>query len=279
MSGTMTVTESRNLRIHPFTAPDDGWSVNSQIIELQTQLIVIDAQYMLPYAREAVSYAQTLKKPIKRLYVSHYHPDHLLGAAAFRAPIYALQEVKAKIQGLGDRVAAEEHEKHPDRIPDHAERPTVIVRPGVEVTDDVRLSFTLQQHAETENALIVAAPDHEILITQDLVYHGVHVFIAEKAFDTWLGGLRHYESLPYSHILPGHGLPGGPELYGRMSHYLVAARDLFSKSCDGEDLKASDRGLSRFHGQRHARPSRAVSLSARETESLEVAGLPTSYTS
>jgi len=207
MSGTMTVTESRNLRIHTFTAPDDGWSVNSHIIELATQLIVIDAQYMLPYAREVVSYAQTLKKPIKRLYVSHYHPDHLLGAAAFRAPIYALQEVMAKIEALGDRVAAEEHEKHPDRIPDHAERPTVIVRPGVEVIDDVRLTFALLQHAETENALIVAVPDHEILITQDLVYHGVHVFIAEKAFDIWLAGLRHYESLPYGHILPGHGRP------------------------------------------------------------------------
>ena len=67
MSGTMTVTESRNLRIHTFTAPDDGWSVNSHLIELPTQLIVIDAQYMLPYAREVVSYAQTLKKPIRRL--------------------------------------------------------------------------------------------------------------------------------------------------------------------------------------------------------------------
>ena len=85
---------------------------------------------------------------------------------------------------------------------------------------------------------MVAVPGHEILITQDLVYHGVHVFIAEKAFDTWLAGLRHYESLPYSHILPGHGLPDGPELYERMSHYLVTARDLFSKSFDGEDLKA-----------------------------------------
>jgi hypothetical protein len=45
MSGTMTVTESRNLRIHTFTAPDDGWSVNSHIIELPTQLIILDAQY------------------------------------------------------------------------------------------------------------------------------------------------------------------------------------------------------------------------------------------
>jgi hypothetical protein len=52
-------------RCNTFTAPDDGWSVNSYIIELSTQLIVIDAQYMLPYAKEVVNYAQTLRKPIK----------------------------------------------------------------------------------------------------------------------------------------------------------------------------------------------------------------------
>lgn len=238
MLGKITITESQNLRIHTFTAPDDGWSVNSHIIEFPTQLIVIDAQYMLPYAQEVVSYAQTLKRPIKRLYVTHYHPDHLLGAVAFRAPIYALQEVKAKIEAVGDRVAGEEHEKHPDRIPNHAERPTEIVKPGLEVIDGISISYILLQHAETENALMVGIPDHQILITQDLVYHGVHVFIAEKAFDTWLAELQHYEELPYTHILPGHGTPGGPELYERMRHYLVTARDLFSKSENGDDLRA-----------------------------------------
>ena len=101
MLGKITIMESQNVRIHTFTAPDDGWSVNSHIVEFPTQLIVIDAQYMLPYAQEVVSYAQTLKRPITRLYVSHYHPDHLLdehvngavneilGAVAFRAPIYS----------------------------------------------------------------------------------------------------------------------------------------------------------------------------------------------
>ena len=238
MLGKITIMESQNLRIHTFTAPDDGWSVNSHIIEFPTQLIVIDAQYMLPYAQEVVSYAQTLKRPITRLYVSHYHPDHLLGAVAFRAPIYALQEVKAKIEAVGDRVASEEHEKHPDRIVSRAERPTEIIEPGSEVVDGIRISHILSQHAETENALIMGIPDRKILITQDLVYHGVHVFIAEKAFDSWLAGLQQYAGLPYTHILPGHGAPSGPELYESMGHYLSTARDLFSKSKDGDELKA-----------------------------------------
>jgi glyoxylase-like metal-dependent hydrolase (beta-lactamase superfamily II) len=98
--------------------PDDGWSVNSHIIELPTQLLVIDAPCCL-YAQEVVSYARTLNRPIRRLYVAHYHPDHLLGAVAFQAPIDGLEKSKPrlKIEVVGDRVAGGEHEKHPDRIP------------------------------------------------------------------------------------------------------------------------------------------------------------------
>jgi glyoxylase-like metal-dependent hydrolase (beta-lactamase superfamily II) len=238
MLGKIRLTQSDNLAIHTYTAPDDGWSVNSHIIEFATQLIVIDAQYMLPYAREVVGYAHRLMKPIKRLYVSHYHPDHLLGAVVFDAPIYALQEVKTKIEMLGDRVAAEEHEKHPDRIPTRAERPTQIVEPSSEVIDGVRLSFILLQHAETENSLMIGIPDKKILITQDLIYHDVHAFIGERGLDTWLAGIHYYKQLPFEQVLPGHGEPGGPQLYERMSHYLVTARGLLSKSTNGDDLKS-----------------------------------------
>jgi hypothetical protein len=59
----------------------------------------------------AVAYAGTLGKPITRLYITHYHPDHLLCAPAFPSAIYALASVAAKIDAVGDRVAAEEHEK------------------------------------------------------------------------------------------------------------------------------------------------------------------------
>src|ERR1700678_1985772 len=103
--------------------------------------------------------------------------------------------------------------------------------------DGIRLSFILLQHAETENALMVGLPEQKILITQDLVYHGVHVFIAEKAFDAWIEGLRHYKQLPFTRVLPGHGAPGGTELYDSMEHYLATARELLTRSKSGDELK------------------------------------------
>jgi glyoxylase-like metal-dependent hydrolase (beta-lactamase superfamily II) len=238
MLGTWTVTRAPSLPIHTFTAPEDGWLVNSHIVELPSQLFVVDAQYMLPYAREVVAYAATLGKPITRLYLTHFHPDHILGAGAFSSPIYALASVAEKIGAVGDRVAGEEHEKHGDFILAHAERPTHIVTPGMDVVGGTRFEFIHLEHAETEHALMLGLPDHGVLITQDLIYDRVHVFIGEQAFDSWAAALQSAQALDYDTLLPGHGAPGGPELYCEMLRYLDIARDALSVSGSGAELKS-----------------------------------------
>ncbi len=238
MLGEVELTGRGKLRVHTYTAPDDGWCVNSHIVETDRQVVVIDAQYTLTYAREVVAYAAGLGKPIGRLYITHYHPDHLLGAPAFSCPIYAIASVAAKIDAVGDRIAAEEHEKLGDMIPLHAERPSQIVMPGIEEIDGVRFEFIHLQHAETQDALMVGLPDHGVLITQDLLYNGVHVFIGERAFDGWSAALRRTQALNYERLLPGHGPPGGPELYSAMSQYLATARDALSGSSSGDELKS-----------------------------------------
>src|ERR1700733_324023 len=149
MPGTWTVTRNEFAPIHTFAAPEDGWLVTSHVIELPSQLLVVDAQYRLSYAREVVRYAAALNKPLNRLYVTHYHPDHLLGAAAFDAPLVALPIVAGKIGVAGDRVAREEHEAVGDDIPATARRPDRYVEEGMELIDGVRIEHHRLRGAET----------------------------------------------------------------------------------------------------------------------------------
>jgi len=237
MQGKITVTQAGDLRVHTYTAPEDGWQVNSHLVELSSQLMVIDAQYLLPYAREVVEYADQLHKPITRLYISHYHPDHLLGAVVFWAPIYALSEVSAKIEAVGDRVAREEHEKLGEVVADRAVRAKHIVKTGVEIIGGTPIDFMHVQHAETQDALMVGFPKHGILITQDLVYNRVHAMVGERAFVAWDAALQSKKTLGYDKVLPGHGAPGGKDLYERMQQYLSTAREMFTQSVDGDDMK------------------------------------------
>jgi glyoxylase-like metal-dependent hydrolase (beta-lactamase superfamily II) len=237
MSNVWTITRNPIAPIHTFTAPEDGWLVTSHIIELPTSVLVVDAQYTLPYAREVARYAETLKKPLSGLYVTHYHPDHLLGAAAFDAPLYALPSVAEKIAKAGDRVAREEHEKMGDVIPKVARQPDRLITKSEEIIDGVRLEYRLVRSAETEDALVIAIPDARAIIVQDLVYNRSHLFLGEKDFDGWRAALRAYRALPYDHVLPGHGLPGDVALYDQMIAYLDFAESALKTSRSAAEFR------------------------------------------
>jgi glyoxylase-like metal-dependent hydrolase (beta-lactamase superfamily II) len=244
MSGAWTVSQAPDLRIHTFTAPEEGWLVTSHIVELPRRLLVVDAQYTLAFAKEVARYAAALNKPIDRLYVTHYHPDHLMGAAAFDAPLLTLASVADKIGLAGDRVAREEHEKVGDDVPDHARMPDRRVDEGEEVIDGVRVVHMRLRQAETEDALVIALPGSGAIIVQDLVYDRSHLFLGERDFDGWRAALRAFRALPYVLVLPGHGFPGGPELYDRMLDYLDFAEDALKAAADRDDFKR--RILDRF---------------------------------
>jgi len=237
MPGTWTVTRDGFLPIHTFTAPEDGWCVTSHIIELPSQLLVVDAQYTLRHAREVARYATTLHKPLTRLYVTHYHPDHLLGAAAFDAPLFALKSVADKIKVAGDRVAREEHEKVGDDVPTKAREPDRHIDEGEEIIDGVRVEHRRLRRAETEDALIVMLPDASVIIVQDLVYHRSHLFLGEQQFDGWRTALRQYRDLPYNIVLPGHGVPGDKMLYDETIGYLDFAQDALKRPATATEFK------------------------------------------
>jgi glyoxylase-like metal-dependent hydrolase (beta-lactamase superfamily II) len=236
MPGTWTLT-SGAVPIHTFTAPEDGWLVTSHIIELPSQLLVVDAQYTLPYAREIVRHAAELSKPLNRLYITHYHPDHLLGAAAFDAPLFALDSVAKTIGTAGDRVAREEHEKVGDDNPTKARQPDQWIDEGEEIIDGMRIEHRRLRDAETEDALVLALPDTGAIVVQDLVYDRSHPFLGERRFEGWRAALKQCRDLPYDIVLPGHGLPGDEALYDRMIDYLTFAEGALELSASAAEFK------------------------------------------
>jgi glyoxylase-like metal-dependent hydrolase (beta-lactamase superfamily II) len=248
MPGTWTVTRTASLPIHTFTAPEEGWLVNSHIIEFPSQLFVVDAQYTLPFAWEVARYAADIGKPTKRLYVTHYHPDHLLGAEIFDAPMFTLDAVANKISKVGDRVAREEHEKVGDDVPTMARQPDGVIEEGFEIVDGVRVEHRRLHAAETEDALVIALPESGAIIVQDLVYNRAHLFLGERNFVSWREAVRTYSPLPYATVLPGHGAPGGRELYDGMLEYLDFAEETLAAATTAVEFKERMRNRFPAHG-------------------------------
>ncbi|WP_084801102.1 MBL fold metallo-hydrolase [Bradyrhizobium sp. Tv2a-2] len=244
MPGIWNVAAGSRLAIHSFTAPEDGWLVNSHIMEFPGQLFVVDTQYRLSYAREVARYAAELKKPLTRVYVTHYHPDHLLGAGEFNAPLFTLPNVARKIAAAGGRVASEEHEKIGADVAVIARQPDHQIEASDETIDGVHVEHRLLRGAETEDALTIAIPDEGKIIVQDLVYNRAHVFLGERRFDTWRASLQAHRDLPYREVFPGHGKPGDKTLYEEMEDYLDYSEEALHKSTTANDFK--QRILDRF---------------------------------
>src|SRR5215467_15306147 len=94
--GTVRVSQHGNVKVHSYISPEDGLFTNTQIVEGPNSLIIFDGQLLLPYAREATSYAKRLAKPAERIVLSHFHLDHCARLSTFLehftpAKIYAQQ--------------------------------------------------------------------------------------------------------------------------------------------------------------------------------------------
>ena len=91
------------------------------------------------------------------MYVTHYHPDHLLGAAEFAAPVFALRSVAEKIDAVGDRVAREEREKVGNDTRRQLRRVDRCITEGEEIVDGVRIVHRHLHSAETDEPATCAS--------------------------------------------------------------------------------------------------------------------------
>jgi glyoxylase-like metal-dependent hydrolase (beta-lactamase superfamily II) len=246
MQGTVTVTPAGAATIHTYTAPETGWRANSHVIELASQAVLFDAPLTEEYAREVLAVADSLGKPVTRLYISHAHPDHFASAALIPAPSYALGPVKDLIDRSGDLRIQRGYACTPGHagVPLPRSRPVDHAVPpdGEETLDGVRLRFEPVADAETDAQLAIALPDAGTLISQDVLYNGVHLFLGEHAFDSWHAAITALEALPYETIVPGHGLPRGNGLpagrgiYDANREYLAVAAKAFAEATGPADL-------------------------------------------
>lgn len=230
----VSATRYGNVRIHTFisTYMGDNIANATHIIESPNSLVLIDAQFLSVYASKFRAYADSLNKPIERLFVSHRHPDHWFGLAAFAdVPIFALEETKTFIETNGD-ASRKDHWKMGDLAPDRVVAPRYTVAPGRENIDGVEYVFEKVTGTEIDFMLTIGLPELGVYIPQDLVYSGTHLYLT-KDMAHWLEVLQSLTTSDYNVFLAGHGVPAGKDELQRNMQYLSAARQAI-----GEGLAA-----------------------------------------
>lgn len=214
-------------RLHTFVSSftDSNIANATHIVETANRLVLIDGQFLVPYANAFRQYADRLGKPIDRIYLSHRHPDHWfgLGAAFSDITIYALPETRTFIQEHGEASRSDHKEKLGDLIPDRIVVPENAVEPGMETIDGIRYLFTRVIDTEIDFHLTIGLPDLGVFFAQDLIYSGTHLYLTDH-LDNWIHQLQELLVTDYDLFLTGHGLPADKNEVARNIEYLSAAR-------------------------------------------------------
>jgi glyoxylase-like metal-dependent hydrolase (beta-lactamase superfamily II) len=236
-----------SVTIHCVQAPEDGELTNAQLIETPGKLILVDTLQLKTHADELKAYADSLGKPLDRVIVTHYHPDHWMGAPSFAGtPIHALPEVIGGINAMADYFIGYHRSLHPDNANEviHSEKllPTEVLAEGILEIDGVQLNLIKVLDTECPVNLLVEIPAEKVLLAQDLIYNKVYAYFGDRtsegqySFENWIKVLTDLMAKGYQHVLPGHGKPTDASVFEEQIGYLQYTKELVYQGLQGAEL-------------------------------------------
>ena len=232
--------QAGDVRIHTFIASFtyDNIANATHIIETKNTLVLVDGQFLAPYARKFRDYADSLGKPIERLYLSHRHPDHWFGlATAFSdIDIYALPETISFLKDHGEDSIKDHSGKLGDLVPDGVVVPQQIARAGEETIAGVEYVFSKETNNEIDFCLTLRLPEIGVYFAQDLIYSGTHLYLT-KYMEHSIQILEEMLISDYELFMPGHGFPADKTEVARNIEYLSAASQAIGNGLTNDAFK------------------------------------------
>lgn len=237
-STSIVVKDYQGVKIHTFVAPYAYAANATHIIETANELVLIDTQFIAPLAHGFKAYADSLGKPINRIFISHGHPDHYFGLALAFAneKAYSLEGINQIVGEWGPQMIKNQKPMFGDLIPDAVVVPQYSVKPNTtETIDGLVYEYEVVEGAESEAQLIIKLPELGVVIAQDLVYSGVHLWLGMGFFDKWKEELKKLAATEdYDYVLAGHGLPCTKDEVMNNYYYIQTAQQIFEQK-QGKD--------------------------------------------
>jgi glyoxylase-like metal-dependent hydrolase (beta-lactamase superfamily II) len=219
-------------------APEESHLVTSHIIETQNKLVIVDVQFLRPYAKELKQYISQLEKPVERVIISHAHPDHWFGLEYFQdVPVYATRETADWIDRRGNFYIRIRRGQHGEKVTESKIIPPHRIKKGREIIDGLVYEFENIKDGEHIDQLIIKLPELKTIIVQALVSNHAHAFVAGGRLDEWIKSIERLAAMEsYDTALVGHGGPAKRSVYGQMIEYLSHAKSVLATSTGGEQI-------------------------------------------
>ncbi|HEY1957119.1 MAG TPA: MBL fold metallo-hydrolase [Polyangiaceae bacterium] len=244
--------EAGTLTVETYSSASSGpvdIQVNSHIVLGPTEALVVDGQLLASDAQAVLQKVQASGRKLKTVFLTHAHPDHYAGLAVFTeavpdVAVVTTPDVLADFQASAPGTFQYLQSSLGSAIADKLVTPTALSGSSLAVDGITIQVLDLPNAGESAHGAALALPGGG-LVSGDLVYDDVHLFLGECHADGWKTNLTAFEQKGFTTIYPGHGpSPVDASAFAATSAYIDGAIPILEAAKAG-DAGASDAGDSR----------------------------------
>jgi cyclase len=213
---------------------------NNIVIEMKDYLIVVDANFPGGARATMADVKRVSSKPVKYVFDTHHHGDHSYGNAVWTdagattlAYVGVAQEMK-RYEPARWQQTVKQRKDVADMNRPSVEPPKQTFNENLFVLDDGtrKVEFHFFGWAHTRGDGFVYLPKEQVLCTGDAVVNGPYNYTADGNIGNWPEVVRAAQKLKVKIVLPGHGVPGGPEVLAGQAEFMVQLRRAVKSAID-----------------------------------------------
>jgi glyoxylase-like metal-dependent hydrolase (beta-lactamase superfamily II) len=210
-----------------YTASEAGFLVNSHLITSGNEALLVDAQFLRSDARKVIEMVKASGKQLKAIFITSPHPDHYLGleliSQAFpHTMIYSTEEIINDIERTAKPAIAYWKGIYKEDLADSFILPVPVGANEIELGSQ-QIQIIKMAEGQSSHSAALYIPNLETLVSGDLVYNQVHLWLVDDMPLSWLRNLKDIREIGIiDTILPGHGPNGDKHLLETDEHYLEA---------------------------------------------------------
>ena len=209
-----TFAQDKPLTLKVITSSEASLYTNFTLVMGETDAVLIDAPFTRADAHRVVAEILDTGKDLKYIYVTHDHPDHFFNVEVIVDAFPDVQVISAP------RVVDDIWRSIPFKIkrwspmlgpnaPRHPIAPVAWEQNAFEL-EGQKLEILGPMQGDHHHATAIHIPSLKALVTGDIVFHGIHVWLGEctpEQRQDWLRTLDTLLALQPNVVVAGHKLP------------------------------------------------------------------------